>query len=136
MAKKILTPTIATALAERVMQKLNELRDNTSNDLKNKGEKSKDFKEYCKLIAQIDHLEKKKEILQKNFEKDNSKMNFKVSIQKSYPDNVGKVNVYASSRYTLSELKGLILLEDYITGEEKTVDQLVQIIISKLLTTA
>lgn len=136
MAKKILTPTIATALAERVMQKLNELRDNTSNDLKNKAEKSKDFKGYCKLIAQIDHLEKKKEILQKNFEKDNSKMNFKVSIEKSYRDNVGKVKVYPSSPYTISELKGLILLEDYITGEEKTVDQLVQIIISKLLTTA
>ena len=132
MAKK-LTPTIATALAERVREKLKLNANEVSKALIEKGKKNKNYKEFCKLEDQIAKLQEQSSLLKKAFENEMSTPIAKVYVSGYRPGNYG-ISITEKDQSSVDKIKGLILLEDYVSDGKETIEQLVDRITTKLLT--
>jgi len=130
MSKK-LTTTIARALAEKVRAELIARNKGTSEAIKAKIEKSKDFKELLKIDNQIHELEAKRSELKNSIQEGNSTKIADVSISLYSRD---KPCIYIREHVSASvdSIKDMILIEDYMAGDTKTPEEFVKFIADKL----
>jgi len=130
MSKK-LTTTIAKALAEKVRAELIARNKGTSDAIKAKIEKSKDYKELLKIDNQIHELETKR-------------TNLKTSIQEAHSTKIADVSISLYNRNepciyirehvsaSVESIKDMILIEDYLSEDTKTPEEFVAFIADKL----
>lgn len=127
MAKKPLTRTLATALAVKVKDRLVKETRGLNKTIEAKITASKEWKQYVKLNQEHDELGNKLKNLQED-------------IADKYSVPLVNVRVY-SNHVSVSEnhrvistdhIRDTLLIEEYMSGESETVDQLVERIVSKI----
>lgn len=131
MAKK-LTPTIARALAEKVLVELRTKVNGMEDSIKKKIYSSKEWKEYVKLYQERKKISDRIDTLQR-------------VIKDTHTNNVAKVDIYTYSNnpevriydngknVSLDAIKDTILIEDYMSGGTETAEELINRITTKLL---
>lgn len=134
MKQKPLTKTIATMLAEKVRQKLAEQTLDWSTKYKDKLEKSKEFKEYLKLWEQREVISSRMNALSNEFSQKNTTDLAKVSIN-TYSSKAPTVSIRESNNVSVEGVRDMLLLEDYFNGSSVTPEEMVDVVVKKLLTT-
>lgn len=133
MKQKPLTKIIATMLAEKVRQKLAEQTLDWSTKYKDKLEKSKEFKEYVKLWEQREVISSRMSALSNEFSQRNTTDLAKVSIN-TYSSKAPTVSIRESSNVSVEGIRDMLLLEDYFNGSTITPEEMVDVVVKKLLT--
>lgn len=134
MKQKPLTKTIATMLAEKVRQKLAEQTLDWSTKYKDKLEKSKEFKEYVKLWEQREVISSRMSALSNEFSQRNTTDLAKVSIN-TYSSKAPTVSIRENNSASVEGVRDMLLLEDYFNGSTVTPEEMVDVVVKKLLTT-
>jgi hypothetical protein len=134
MKQKPLTKAIATMLAEKVRQKLAEQTLDWSSKYKDKLEKSKEFKEYIKLWEQREVISSRMSALSEQFSQNNTTDLAKISIN-TYTSKAPTISIRESSKVSVDGIRDMLLLEDYFSNSTVTPEEMVDVVVKKLLTT-
>lgn len=130
MSKKM-TTTIAKALAEKVRAELVARNKSTSDGIKSKIQKSKDYKDLLKVNSQIHELEKKRSELKDTIQENHSNKIADVSIS-LYSSSDPSIYIREKASASVDGIKDLILIEDYLSDDTKTLEEFINLIIEKL----
>lgn len=134
MKQKPLTKAIATMLAEKVRQKLAEQTLDWSSKYKDKLEKSKEFKEYIKLWEQREVISSRMSALSEQFSQNNTTDLAKVTIN-SYSSKAPTISIRESNKVSVEGIRDMLLLEDYFSNSTVTPEEMVDVVVKKLITT-
>lgn len=133
MSKKQMTPTLAKALANQVqaslIKKIN--APETADSIRNTIEKTKEWKKYVKIKAEIKSLTHAAEELSRELEVKYSNEFVKIDI---HCWNDPWVRVQERYQYrSLEFIRDVILVEDYTSSGTETSEELIERISNKLL---
>ena len=131
MSQKKLTPIIAKALAEKVRAELVARHKGSSEILITKVESSKLYKELLSTIAKINELEEKKQDVRKEIEEKYSTKISDVSVSAYHSRPNVSVNYHAL--FSVDSIKDMILIEDYMSDDNKTPEEFVTYIADKII---
>jgi hypothetical protein len=130
MSQKKMTPIIAKALAEKVRAELVARYKGSSETLVTKVETSKLYKEMISTISKIDEFEKKKQTLRTEIEE---KFSTNVSdVRLAGYSATPYVHVSYNASFSVDNIKDMILIEDYMSGDAKTPEEFITYIADKL----
>ena len=132
MKQKPLTRTIATMLAQKVRQELTTKSMAHSEQIKAKATASKEFKEYKKVVDQIAELQTKRKVL-----KDAFTSKFSSEIAETYIYEYGttaEVRFREQNKVSVDGIRDMLLLEDYFNNSSVTPEEMVDKMVTKLLT--
>jgi hypothetical protein len=130
MSKK-LTPVIAKALAEKVRAELVARHKGSTENLVDKVQSSKLYKELLSTISKISELEERKQDIRKEIENKYSTKISDVSVSAYHSKPNISVNYHAS--FSVESIKDLILIEDYMSDDTKTAEEFITFIADKIL---
>lgn len=134
MKQKPLTKAIATMLAEKVRQKLAETTIQLGTELKAKAEASKEFKEYVKLTDQLNEIRAKMDALKNSINTKWSTPIANVYLSTHYAGGP-RMDVRENNAARIDNIRDMLLLEDYFNGSTTTPEEMVDVVVKKLLTT-
>jgi hypothetical protein len=132
MKQKPLTRTIATMLAQKVRQELTTKSMAHSEQIKVKALASKEFKEYKKVADQIAELQTKRKLL-----KDAVTAKYSSEIAETYIYEYGtsaEIRFREQNKVSVDGIRDMLLLEDYFNNSSVTPEEMVDKMVTKLLT--
>jgi single-stranded DNA-specific DHH superfamily exonuclease len=132
MKQKPLTRTIATMLAQKVRQELTTKSMTHSEQIKVKALSSKEFKEYKKVADQIAELQTKRKLL-----KDAVTAKYSSEIAETYIYEYGtsaEIRFREQNKVSVDGIRDMLLLEDYFNNSSVTPEEMVDKMVTKLLT--
>lgn len=128
MAKKVLTPTIAKALAQMVRDNLIKESTSITNELKKRINKDPLFKRYVKNQEKIQELKETKAVLEKEFKEkySNDKIAVSINTYSTRPEDFVSIREVDKSKLSIDAIKERILLEDYLNQSGETLEEIVE----------
>lgn len=119
-------------LAEKVRKQISLHSIAHSEEIKNKVMKTKEFKEYQKVVKQISKLEAVRRTLKDAFTAKHSTEIAEVYVYESSGE--AKINFREKKGVSIEGIRDMLLLEDYFNNSSVTPEEMVDKMVTKLLT--